>query len=65
MYKCAKCGNEEYETDQMRATGGFFAKMFDIQNKKFLTISCKKCGYTEIYKKKTRALSNVADWFIG
>ncbi len=65
MYKCAKCGCTEYEQDQMRATGGVFAKMFDIQNKKFVTVSCKECGYTEIYKKKNRRGSNIADWFIG
>ncbi len=65
MYKCPKCGCEEYEQDQMRATGGIFAKLFEIQNKKFATISCKKCGFTEIYKKKGKAISNVADFFIG
>lgn len=65
MYKCPKCGCEEYETDQMRATGGLFAKLFDIQNKKFVTISCKKCGYTEMYKRKGRSISNIVDFFIG
>lgn len=65
MYKCSKCGNEEYETGQMRTAGGFLSKMFDIQNKKFITISCKKCGFTEVYKKKSGAASNIADWFIG
>ena len=27
-----------------------FAKIFDVQNKKFITITCTKCGYTELYK---------------
>ena len=49
-WKCPKCGNEEYEKDQLQATGGNFAKVFDVQNKKFITISCTKCGYTELYK---------------
>ena len=39
-YVCAKCGSKHYETDEMRATGGAFAKIFDVQNKKFTTISC-------------------------
>ena len=47
-WKCSKCGYEEYEKDQFQATGGNFAKIFDVQNKKFITISCKKCGYTEL-----------------
>lgn len=40
MYQCPKCGNTSYETDQFQATGGNFAKIFDVQNKKFITISC-------------------------
>ena len=33
QYVCAKCGNTHYESDQFQATGGNFAKIFDIQNK--------------------------------
>lgn len=42
---CPKCGNTAYETDQFQATGGNFAKIFDVQNKKFITITCTNCGY--------------------
>ena len=35
-WKCPKCGNEEFEKDQFQATGGNFAKIFDVQNKKLL-----------------------------
>ena len=40
MYQCPKCGNTAYVSDQFQATGGNFAKIFDVQNKKFITISC-------------------------
>ena len=60
-WKCPKCGNEEYEKDQFQATGGNFAKIFDVQNKKFITISCTKCGYTELYKTGTSAAMNIFD----
>lgn len=63
QYKCAKCGNTNFETDRMRATGGAFAKIFDVQNKKFTTVSCTHCGYTELYKGKTSGLGNVFDFF--
>ena len=46
QYVCPKCGNTQYESDQFQATGGNFAKIFDVQNKKFITISCTRCGYT-------------------
>ena len=39
QYICPKCGNNGYESDQFQATGGNFAKIFDIQNKKFITVS--------------------------
>ena len=62
-YVCAKCGNKQYEVDEMRATGGAFAKIFDVQNKKFTIISCTACGYTEMYKRKSSTFGNVVDFF--
>ena len=62
-YKCPKCGNDAYEIDQMRATGGTFSKIFDVQNKKFTSVTCNQCKYTEFYKAKTSALSNIFDFF--
>lgn len=62
-WKCIKCGNDEFEKDQFQATGGNFAKIFDVQNKKFITISCVKCGYTEIYKTITDNTMNIIDFF--
>lgn len=64
-WRCPKCGNEEYEQDQFQATGGEFAKIFDVQNKKFITISCSKCGYTELYKESTSAGMNILDFFMN
>lgn len=65
QYICPKCGCLQYETDQFQATGGNFAKLFDIQNKKFLTVSCCQCGYTELYRQDTDAAMNVLDFFIN
>ena len=64
-WKCPKCGNDEYERDQIQATGGDFAKIFDVQNKKFITISCNKCGYTELYKEYTSAGMNILDFLMN
>lgn len=62
-YVCPKCGCEEYESDEFQATGGNFAKIFDIQNKKFTTISCSRCGYTELYKATSSTGWNILDLF--
>jgi uncharacterized protein len=64
-YTCPKCGNKEYETDEFRATGGFLSKVFDVQNKKFTTVSCSQCTYTEIYRADSSMLGNIFDFFTG
>lgn len=65
QYVCCKCGCRQFESDQFQATGGSFAKLFDIQNKKFITISCARCGYTELYRADTDSGMNVLDFLLG
>lgn len=62
-YICPKCGNTSCTIDEMRATGGTLSKIFDVQNKKFTTVICNRCTYTEFYKTKTSAISNIFDFF--
>ena len=62
-YTCPKCGNTTYEIGEMRATGGTLSKIFDVQNKKFSSVTCQRCSYTEFYKASTSALSNIFDFF--
>lgn len=65
QYACVKCGCTEYDSDQFQATGGNFAKLFNVQNKRFVTIACRQCGYTELYRVDTDAAMNVLDFFAG
>lgn len=65
QYVCEKCGNMHYVSDQFQATGGNFAKIFDVQNKKFITISCTQCCYTELYRSQTSGGMNVLDFLLG
>ena len=65
QYRCPKCGNTQYESDQFQATGGNFAKLFDIQNKKFVTVSCTRCGFTELYRSQGSAGWDVLDFLVG
>lgn len=65
QYVCPKCNHTEFENDQFQATGGDFSKLFNVQNKKFITISCKKCGYTELYKAKTSEGMNILDFLMN
>ena len=62
-YQCPKCRNTQYEVGEIRTTGGMLSKIFDVQNKKFTTVTCEKCSYTEIYKADSSMLGNVFDFF--
>lgn len=64
-WKCPKCNCEIYDTDMIRTTGGAFSKLFNVQNKRFDTISCRKCGYTEFYKRDINAVENIIDFLFG
>jgi len=65
-YTCLKCGNRQADIDNIRTTGAGFTKFFNIQNRKFLAVSCSKCGFTEFYRQgKTGGASNVLDFITG
>jgi predicted nucleic-acid-binding Zn-ribbon protein len=65
QYVCPKCGCMTYDHDQFQATGGNFAKIFDVQNKKFITVSCTNCGYTELYRAQNSAGWDIIDFLMG
>ena len=61
---CPKCTHEEYHTGEMRVAGSFWTKIFNIQNKRYASVSCSQCSYTEFYKDQPSSrLSNVFDFF--
>lgn len=62
-FKCAKCGNNQCDIDEFRATGGFLTKIFDVQSKKFTTVTCSRCKYTEIFRADSSMLGNIFDFF--
>lgn len=64
QYVCPKCGNTHLSTTSSGHRGNF-AKIFDIQNKRFITVSCTQCGYTEIYKAQTSQGWNILDFLLN
>ncbi|MFH2053550.1 MAG: zinc ribbon domain-containing protein [bacterium] len=64
IYQCPKCGHHGFKTSEMRATGGFLTKLFDIQSKKFTTVMCDHCKYTELYAADSSALGNIFDFLV-
>jgi predicted nucleic-acid-binding Zn-ribbon protein len=64
-YQCPKCASNEFETGQIRVSGGNWSRIFDMANKKYTAVTCKKCKYTEFYKGTASALGNILDFFTG
>jgi predicted nucleic-acid-binding Zn-ribbon protein len=62
-YRCPKCSNGACETGEMRAAGGFWSKIFNVQTRRFSTVTCTHCRYTEIYQADTSMLGNIFDLF--
>lgn len=62
-WQCPKCSNDDFDTGMFRATGGNIAKIFDVQNRKFTTVTCTRCQYTEVYRADSSTLMNVFDFF--
>ena len=65
QYVCSKCGCTHYVSDEINVTGSGLSKMFDIQNRGFIVVSCARCGYSELYKRKTSLGMNILDFLIG
>ena len=60
---CPKCGDTETETDEIATSGTGLTKMFDVQNRRFVVVSCAECGYSELYKGQSSG--NAIDFFLG
>jgi len=61
-WNCAKCGHNEFETAEFRGAGGFWAAFFDMSNKRFTTVSCGKCSFTELYRTRVSGLQKIFDF---
>ena len=64
-FECQKCGNRNCEIGEIRAAGGFWSKIFDLQNRRFVSVTCTKCKFTEFYKGAQNNAGNILDFFTG
>ena len=62
---CMKCGSKAFTTGEIRATGGFWTKLFGVQSERYISKSCKRCGFTEFYKADSTTGSDVVDFLFG
>ena len=62
---CPKCDNTGYEVGELRAAGSFLGKLFNLQSRKFTTVTCSHCQYTELYKTDSALIGNILDLIAG
>ena len=62
-WSCPKCANREFDVDRIRTSGGALSAIFDVENKKFETVTCGRCRYTELYRTSGSTLAQVLDLF--
>lgn len=49
---CPKCKNKEGYYRRIAVTGDGLTRILDIQYNRFITVSCTRCGYTEVFDLK-------------
>lgn len=48
-FACSKCKNSSSRIRRFAATGSGLSRFVDWQHNEFLSVSCERCGFTEIY----------------
>ena len=48
-FKCPKCSHAGGEAKRIATTGAGFSKILDLEHNQYVTVSCRHCGFTEIY----------------
>ena len=68
-FRCAKCDQRGAAAKRIAATGAGLSKLLDIQHNQFVTLSCRNCGYTEVYNPEMlegkRSLGSILDVIFG
>ena len=64
IWTCPKCESTEYSEDTVTMTGKTWSRFMNIQNRKFIAITCSNCQYTEFYKGTSKGWESVID-FLG
>ncbi len=62
QYSCSKCGNHSFDQEEVQSPSEQLPKFINVQNKKFIAISCSQCGYTELYRAQTNTGMNILDF---
>jgi len=48
-FACPKCKERGAHVERLAMAGTGFSRMLEVQRYRYAFVSCKNCGYTEIY----------------
>ena len=63
-FKCLRCGYHACDIGEIHVAGGFWSKVFDVEGRKFSTVTCERCKHTEFFKAGRSQLANIFDLFV-
>jgi predicted nucleic-acid-binding Zn-ribbon protein len=60
-YTCPNCGSRTCITDEISTTGKLITRILNIQYKRFTSVICTECKYTEFYHISHKKIGDVLD----
>lgn len=48
-FVCPKCKNHGGHVERLAMSGTGLSRLLEVQNKRYAFVSCRNCGYSEIY----------------
>ena len=52
-FRCAKCGSKDAHIEELSLSGTGISRLFEVQPYTYAFVSCKNCGFTEVYNLET------------
>jgi len=60
-YSCPKCGCKTYSAREIRTKGNLLSTILNFDNRRFTSVTCSECKYTELYNIPYKKLREVLD----
>jgi len=68
-FVCPKCSASGGSVKRIAMSGTGLSRFFDIQHNRFIVVSCKNCGFSEMYNPEImegkKTLSDILDFIFG
>jgi hypothetical protein len=61
-YKCPKCGTSQCETGEIWAASSIVTRVLGFHNRRFTSVTCKMCHFTEFYKVSRKEIGEVLNF---